>query len=133
MPRTPLTTRLSLWLGAALALGSGVIHLLEVQDGFNDAAYEGVLFIAMFVAAVAVATALLRGAHNGWLLGAPVLGGAALAYLASRTVGLPAVPRQSFCALGIISLALEALFIAVAAAALRASGGLRDGELSAAA
>ncbi len=117
MERNGRESRIWLWSGASLVLIDGAIHLLEVSDGFGDAAYEGVLFIAAAAGALVVAGALLLGLRAGWLLRSLVAGGTLVAYLASRTTGLPAVPRQQFCLLGVVSLAAEGTFLLVAARA----------------
>lgn len=123
------TPRVSAWTGSLLILAIGVVHLLEISDGFATATYEGVLFIAMAAGAVVVAAALLRGLRGGWLVGSLLAGGAAVAYLASRTLGLPATEAEPLCTLGVISLAFEALFIAIAVGALRAAAGEQAGRL----
>ena len=76
----------------------------------------GVGFVANFIGALVAAVGLYRDALWGWLLGLAVAGGALVMYVVSRSVGLPgfghAVGRW-FGPLGIISLVVEALFIAV--------------------
>lgn len=126
------TARAPFWLGAALTLATGLTHLAEVPEGFDDAAYEGVLFLAAFVGAVIVAAALLRGRRSGWLFGALLSGAAAAAYLTSRTLGLPALSQEPFCALGAVSLAVEGLFVALAIGVLRSSLARRTTEQPAA-
>jgi len=121
--RAGLQNRLWLWIGAGLALIDALIHLLEISDGFEDAAYEGVLFIAAVVGGVVVTAALLRGLRGGWLLGGVLSVGMLTAYLVSRTAGLPAIPRQPFCLPGLVSLAAEGLFVFVAARSLLAQPG----------
>lgn len=73
-------------------------------------------FVVNLIGALVAAFGLYRDALWGWLLGVLVAGGALVLYVISRLVGLPgfehAVGRW-FGPLGIISLIVEALFLAV--------------------
>src|SRR6267378_589750 len=103
------------WLAIAAILGTGLIHLVEAQDAFGDARYKGVLFVANGIGALVAAFGLYRNRRGlGWLLGLLVAGGAFLAYVASRTVGLPGLPAEPDAWLepmGVASLVCEGLFI----------------------
>ncbi len=103
------------WLAIAAILGTGAIHILEARDAFGDAAYKGVLFIANGAGALAAAYGLYRNRRAlGWLLGLLIAGGAMLAYVASRTVGLPMLPAEPDAWLepmGVASLVCEGLFV----------------------
>lgn len=109
------------WAAIGLILAVGLIHLITAPDQFNDATYKGVLFLANAVGAVVAAYGVWQGAKWGWLLGVLVAGGAALAYVMSRTVGLPGLPVDPnwLEPLGVISVAAEVLFVAQATAMLR--------------
>ncbi len=75
--------------GILLILAIGAIHLYLAPMHFEAATYIGVAFVINFVAALVAALGIYRGAPNwGWLLGAYVAGGAFVAYLVSRAVGL---------------------------------------------
>jgi hypothetical protein len=93
-----------------------LIHLIGAPQHYRVAPYIGVGFVANFIGGLVAAVGIYRDALWGWLLGALVDGGALVMYLASRSVGLPgfehAVGRWSG-PLGILSLVVEALFIAV--------------------
>jgi hypothetical protein len=92
----------------------GVIHLVEARDAFSEVTYKGVLFVANGVGAIAAAYGIYKGEGWGWLLGLLVAGGAAVAYVLSRTIGLPSLPAEPdawFEPLGIASLACEVLFV----------------------
>jgi hypothetical protein len=93
-----------------------LIHLIGAPQHYRVAPYIGVGFVANFIGGLVAAVGIYRDALWGWLLGALVAGGALVMYLASRSVGLPgfehAVGRWSG-PLGILSLVVEALFIAV--------------------
>ena len=81
--------RLTRAAGIGLILVVGLIHLYQAPMHFEVATYLGAAFVANFVASLIAALGIFRGAPNwGWLLGAYVAGGAFLAYLISRAVGL---------------------------------------------
>jgi hypothetical protein len=112
------------WAGIALILATGLIHLVNAPDSFSEATYEGPLFVANGVGAAVAAFGIYRGVKSwGWGLGLLVAGGALVAYILSRTVGLPgleAEPDAWLEPLGLASLIAEGLFIGVAASALGA-------------
>ena len=103
------------WLAIAAILGTGLIHAVEARDAFGDATYKGLLFIGNGVGAVTAATGIYREQRAlGWLLGLLVAGGAILAYVASRTIGLPGLPAEPDAWLepmGVASLLCETLFV----------------------
>jgi hypothetical protein len=103
------------WLAIAAILGTGLIHVVEAQDAFGDATYKGLLFVGNGVGALAAAIGIYRDQRAlGWLLGLVVAGGAILAYVASRTVGLPGLPAEPDAWLepmGVASLLCEAIFV----------------------
>ena len=105
------------WLAIAAILGTGLIHLVEAQDAFGDARYKGVLFVANGLGALVAAFGLHRNRRVlGWYLGLLVAGGALVAYVASRTIGLPGLPAEPDAWLepmGVASLACEGLFVAL--------------------
>jgi hypothetical protein len=76
----------------------------------------GVGFVVNLIGALIAAVGIYRDALWGWILGALVAGGALVMFVVSRLVGLPgfehAVGRWSG-PLGIISLIVEVLFLAV--------------------
>jgi hypothetical protein len=75
--------------GIVLILVVGLIHMYKVPMHFEAASYIGAAFVANFVASLVAALGIWLGAPNwGWLLGAYVAGGAFVAYLVSRAVGL---------------------------------------------
>lgn len=82
----PRLTRLA---GILLILVVGLIHLYEAPEHFRAAAYFGVAFLVNFAASLVAAVGIFFGAKNwGWLLGAYIAGGALVAYLITRAVGL---------------------------------------------
>jgi hypothetical protein len=74
-----------------LILIAGLIHLLLTPQHFAETAYLGTLFLANFVGSILAAFGIYRGLRWGWALGALFAGCAFVAYLLSRTVGLPGV------------------------------------------
>lgn len=103
------------WLAIAAILGAGLIHVVEARDAFGEATYKGLLFVGNGVGALAAAMGIYRDQRAlGWLLGLLVAGGAILAYVASRTIGLPGLPAEPDAWLepmGVASLLCEALFV----------------------
>ena len=76
-------------LGILLILTVGLIHIYKAPMHFEAASYIGVAFVINFVASLVAALGIWLGAKNwGWLLGAYVAGGALVAYLITRAVGL---------------------------------------------
>jgi hypothetical protein len=105
------------WLAIAAILGTGLVHVVEARDAFGDATYKGLLFIGNGVGALAAAIGIYRDQRaRGWLLGLLVTGGAILAYVASRTIGLPGLPAEPDTWLepmGVASLLCETLFVSL--------------------
>src|SRR5580765_5170627 len=103
------------WLAIAAILGTGLVHIVEAQDAFGDATYKGLLFIGNGVGALVAAIGIYRDQRAlGWLLGGLIAGGALLAYVASRTIGLPGLPAEPDAWLepmGVVSLLCETLFV----------------------
>ena len=105
------------WLAIAAILGTGLIHVLEAEDAFGEARYKGILFVANALGALVSAFGLYRSRWGlGWVLGLLVAGGSIVAYVASRTVGLPGLPAEPDAWLepmGVASLVCEGLFVAL--------------------
>jgi hypothetical protein len=103
------------WLAILAILGTGLVHFLEAQDAFGEATYKGVLFVANGLAAMVAAVGILRGQRAlGWGLGLFVAAGSILAYVASRTIGMPGLPAEPdawFEPMGVVSLACEIVFV----------------------
>jgi hypothetical protein len=88
---------------------------VEARDAFGDATYKGVLFVGNGIGAVVAAIGIYRNQWMlGWLLGLLIAGGAILAYVASRTIGLPGLPAEPdawFEPMGVASLVCETLVV----------------------
>jgi hypothetical protein len=97
--------------GITLIVIVGVIHLIDATGNLQT--YQGFLELASFFGALLAAIAIYRGHMWGWSLGVLIAGGAFVAYVISRTVGLPGLPvdPEWLEPLGLLSLLVEALFI----------------------
>ncbi|MFN8593046.1 MAG: hypothetical protein U0031_16440 [Thermomicrobiales bacterium] len=107
-----------MFLGIALILATGLIHLAETQEYFGEVKYIGALFALSVVGSVISAVGIARGERWGWTLGVLVAGGSLVGYLLSRTIGIPMFRENSWEEfsepMGLLSLAVEALFLIVA-------------------
>lgn len=105
------------WTGVALVLLVGAIHLVETLEYFGIAPYLGALFAANVVGSLIAAAGIYRGSRTwGWLLGAVISGVAIVAYLVSRTIGLPEFSEAMGAwdePLGTVSMIVEFLFLMV--------------------
>lgn len=97
---------------------TGLIHLVEAPEYLEEETYIGVLFIFNAVGAAVCAYGLLKGASWAWPLGILVAGGAFVAFILSRTTGLPSFKEDEWEGLGLLSLVVEGAFVIVAATAM---------------
>src|SRR5215210_5844982 len=106
----------------------GLIHLLVTPEYFGFAAYLGLLIFANFAGSVVSAVGIYQGRAWGWWLGVVMAGGAFLAYIESRTLGLPGLPSwEPFTEPpGLLSLLLEAIFVGLAAYVLARKRSITD-------
>ncbi len=108
--------------GMGLIIAAGVVHLVEAPEYYKEVKYIGVLFVLSMIGAVIAAVGIHRDEGWGWGVGMLVAGGSFVAYLLSRTVGLPqfreATWAQALEPMGIISLLIEGAFIWLAGSAL---------------
>ena len=105
-------------IGATLLAVTGLIHLFEAPEYWGEVHYIGALFVVGAVVAITAAFGILRGERWGWQLGLAVTGGMALAYVLSRTVGIPQFREASLDKFlepfGLGSLIVEVLFVVLA-------------------
>ena len=103
-------------LAAALLAGTGVLHLVLAPEYLAEKTYVGVLFILGGLASLAVATCLWK-AHDtvAWALGGVTAAGMAAGFLLSRSVGLPGFHPTDWEPSGIVSVLVEAGFVAALA------------------
>jgi hypothetical protein len=110
-------------LAAAALAANGIIHLLLSPEYLSEQTYVGALFIAGGLFLCAVAVALWRADNvPSWFLGALTMAGMGIAFVLSRTTGLPSFKESGWDGLGIVTLVLEAGFVAAAIAALSRGG-----------
>jgi hypothetical protein len=129
--RIPLPISL---LAAALCLTVGLVHVQD-QGGFlGDVTplWIALGYYSIEVGAVVTIAFIIRQKTAGWLLAALVSIGPFIAYILSRTVGLPGDPGDVGnwgYMLGTVSLVVEgSLFLLSAFALRRAAGAWRGGE-----
>ena len=107
-------------LAIAAILGTGLIHVVEAREAFGEATYKGLLFVGNGAGALVAAIGIYRDQRVlGWLLGLLVAGGAIVAYVASRTIGLPGLPAEPDAWLepmGVAAILCETCFVLLFAA-----------------
>lgn len=80
------------WLAIPALLTAAAAHVPVIPSHLQEAPYIGVLFIALTIACVALAVALgVSDSRTVWDLTVWLAGLAVLAYVLSRTVGLPQI------------------------------------------
>jgi len=108
--------------------GVALIHLLDTPGTSADAPYKGWLYIALIAGCVCTAGALIRRSDPlAWSAEAMLSSGAIVAFVLSRTVGLPqgADDIGNWTEpLGMASLFVEGSLVALSAAALGSLSGL---------
>jgi len=114
---------------AAVAL----IHLLDIPGTFAGTGYKGWLYVALILGCVGTAAALIRASDRRTWLAATLLPlGAILAFVVSRTVGLPQgaddIGNWSE-PLGMASLFVEGALVALGASVLAEMGPSRAPRL----
>jgi hypothetical protein len=79
---------------AAIGLiGIALIHLLDAPSKFEETPYQGWLFVILIIASLGLADRLLRSDDTWvWALTGLVAGATIVAFVISRTVGLPGAP-----------------------------------------
>lgn len=116
------TAKTLVWVAIGLIIVTGLVHLIDAPDAFEEITYKGVLFVLNGVGALAAAYGIYRNQRWGWTLGLVISVGSILAYVMSRTAGLPGLPAEPdewLEPLGVISLLAEAGFTAIALASFR--------------
>lgn len=110
-------------LGAGLIVAIGLLtfhpphFLLETERAAanpGEVALEVGLGIDLFTA-LAAAVGIWRGARWGWVLGLVVAVGAVGLYVVQQTLGLPGLPKNWAEPSRLFSLAIQVLFIVLAA------------------
>jgi hypothetical protein len=87
-----LTTSPAQWCASFLLLVAAGTHIPLIESHLEEAPYVGWLFILLSVVCLALAVAILFVDHAGvWAVSGLTCFAAAVAFLASRTVGLPQI------------------------------------------
>jgi hypothetical protein len=99
------------WSAAVLLAATAGIHIALVPDHLREAPYAGVLFIALSTAALVMSILLIvRSDLVVWTMSGGLVLSALLAYIASRSIGLPSLSDDVgdwLNPLGIAALAVE--------------------------
>ena len=101
-------------LGGILLIGLvGLIHLVEAPDHFADVAYIGWIFLVLVLGTLVAIIGIDQEQRWGWLLGVALSAVSFVAFIISRTLGLPAYGDAvgDWDQMGIYSLFAEAVFI----------------------
>lgn len=124
------TPRTLAFVGALLLLAIGIIHAVDAPDHFDEETYVGVLFVLNAIASFLVAAALAArpSSRAAWCIGALIAALSLVAFILSRTSGLPSYKEEDWEALGVVSIVLEAAFLFVAAGALLGAGSSKPGH-----
>jgi hypothetical protein len=75
--------------GIGLILIVGLTHMYVFPEHFEAASYIGMSFATLFAGTLLSALGILRGSRWGWTLGSVICSFAFVAYIISRTLGLP--------------------------------------------
>lgn len=117
------------WPAIVMLLVTAVAHIPVVAPHLEEAPYIGVLFIVLIVASfLLVAALLIRDSAAIWTLTAITSGLAFLAYVLSRTVGLPEIGDdigEWVSTLGIASIVSEGITFIIAVVVLAGGRGRR--------
>ncbi len=104
-------------LAVGLMIVTSAIHLFNANEAMGDATYKGALFIANGLGAIIAAIGIARHEKSwGWNFAALIAAISSLAYIASRTIGLPGLPAEPDAwlePLGFASLLAEIAFVGV--------------------
>jgi len=108
---SPITETTARLLGAAGILGIGVIHILDAASTYHSTRWIFWAYMALIAGAVPVAMFLLHSASRfGWAAAGSLAAGPLVAYLWSRSIGLPGDAPDIgnwLCTLGMVALFVE--------------------------
>jgi hypothetical protein len=114
------------WPAAALLLVAAAAHIPLIREHLHEAPYIGWGFLLISVGCVALAVAIVTVDHVAvWSLSAAVCLAALMAYLASRTIGLPQIGDDVGNwtePLSFPAIAAEASLLALALVRIQATG-----------
>ncbi len=105
-------------------LGIALIHTLDAFPTFSELPYKAWLYVGLIAGAIAVAAMIVRRPTRWvWTAAGALVGGAILAFVYSRTVGLPGAADDVGNwtePLGVASLFVETIVLGVAGYAVAA-------------
>ena len=109
-------------LGAITVLAIGLIHILDAAGTYDSTRWIFWAYMALIAASVPVALLLLNSASRlAWAAAAGLAAGPFVAYLWSRSVGLPGDAPDIgnwLCTLGMAALFVEAVLLGLSATRL---------------
>lgn len=110
-------TKAFVWIGIALILSTGIIHIYMFAEEYAEAPYLGVMFLGSFIGSIIAAMGIFgRQPLWGWGIGAMIALGSIVGYVLSRTIGLPISGIEPWGpAIGYVSLVVEIVFLALSA------------------
>jgi hypothetical protein len=109
-------SQIFMWMAVIAMIGTGLVHAIDAPHSFSEAAYKGWLFYANALGSVLALVGIFSRREWGWTLGLLIAAGSIVAYVASRTVGLPQIPAEPDAwlePLGVAALLAEGLFVAM--------------------
>ena len=113
----PITENTARLLGAAAILGIAVIHILDAASTYYSTQWIFWAYMALIVAAIPVTLLLLHSTSTlGWVAAAGLAAGPLVAYLWSRSIGLPGDAGDIgnwLCTLGMVALFVETFLLAL--------------------
>ena len=113
-------------LGVALIAVTGLLHLILSPEYLSEKTYVGVLFILGGLTALAIAVKLWRAPDMAtWAAGSVLAASMAIAFILSRTTGLPGYSPSEWEISGVISVLIELGFVGVALKAVRTTRTVR--------
>jgi hypothetical protein len=120
------------WCASLLLLVAAGTHIPLISAHLQEAPYVGWLFLALSAVCLVLAVAILFVDNPGvWIISGAVCLAAVVAFLASRTVGLPQIGDEVGNwtePLGIPAVASELLMVVLAWVQLRGTGRLGTGQ-----
>jgi len=112
--------------------GIALIHLLDAPGTFEGSAYKGWLYVGLITGCIVAGAVLIRRSDpRAWAAAAMLASGAIVAFVVSRTIGLPqgADDIGNWTEpLGLASLFVEGTVLVLAAAVLQERLGLFTGR-----
>jgi hypothetical protein len=118
------------WLGLLCAAYVAGVHLGICEDTYTHAAYLGASFVAHALVLVIGASIATGGRRFGrraarltWICDAVVMAAALVAFVLSRTTGLPSYHPGDWPPIQLIAMAAEVTYLALTVAALRRLAG----------